>query len=184
MVRSLRVWCDLYDRLKYQALCVDIETTCFNGPISVVGTYQPKPGVIEAESFIKGQNLSTQNLKTAFSNCRLLVTFNGLRFDIPHIKKWFPGAIPNVPVIDLYLFAKKLDLNASLKTLEHTFRIDRFNATDKRGIAIKLWKRYERYHDPKALDELLRYNQQDTVNLYPLAEQLVIEARKQSSAMS
>lgn len=184
MVENLLVWCDLYDRLKSDSLCIDIETTRFNGPISVLGLYRPRDGVIEYEAFVKGQNLSGRNLKTAFANCKLLITFNGLRFDIPHIRKWFPGALPNLPVIDLYLFARRLGLNASLKVIESTLGIDRLEMQGQQKIAVRLWQRFERYQDHNALRRLLEYNRQDTINLYPLAEELVALTRKTAGEQS
>jgi hypothetical protein len=55
-------WCDLCVRLKNYSVCVDIETTRFNGPISVLDLYRPREGVIECESFVKGRNLPSENL--------------------------------------------------------------------------------------------------------------------------
>lgn len=106
MVQSLLYWCELYDRLKFESLCLDIETVSFNGPISVVGIYRPRDGVMESDAFVRGRNLSADVLKAAFADCKMFITFNGRQFDVPHIRKLFPGAIPEtMPVIDLYLFA-------------------------------------------------------------------------------
>ena len=43
----------------------------------------------------------------------------------------------------------------------------------RKGSAIQLWQRYEQLHDQWALDMLLAYNRQDTINLYPLAEAMM-----------
>ena len=179
MEKSLLYWCKLYNELKYNSLCIDIETTALNGPISLIGVYQPKEGAIECQSFIKGQNLSIENLKQAFANCKMLITYNGLKFDIPKIRQEFPGVIPaGVPIFDIYLFSKKLGINTNLKVLEKTLNVGRLDpSSEMRGIAIKLWNRYSNYGDLKALNQLIEYNKQDTVNLYPLAEQLVSTAR-------
>lgn len=175
MPESLRYWCGLYQRLKYESFCVDIETDRFNGSISVIGLYMPKEGPIEFHSFVRGHNLLADELKTILQDCRLLITYNGLRFDVPKIRKDFPGVLPEkVPVIDLYLFARRLALNTNLKVLENTFCIERMDErTKRRGIAVKLWRKYERYGDKTALQTLVEYNRQDTINLYPLAEELV-----------
>lgn len=174
MVLPLQYWRKLYDRHKKTALCLDIEVSRFNGPISVVGLYQPKDGLIECQQFVKGKDLIRENLSKAFASCTMLITFNGRKFDIPRIKREFPGVVPNVPNLDLYLIARRLDLKASLKVLENSFGIDRLDPRTKRkGIAVRLWKRYIKYGDDKALALLLEYNKQDTVNLYPLAEELM-----------
>jgi uncharacterized protein YprB with RNaseH-like and TPR domain len=174
MVQPLQYWCELYERHKQTALCLDIEVTRFNGPISIVGLYKPKDGLIECQQFVKGRDLNQRNLTKAFVGCTLLITFNGRKFDVPRIKREFPGAIPHVPIIDLYLIASRLNLKTNLKVLENTFGIDRLDPrTKRRGIAVRLWKRYITYKDEKALALLLEYNKQDTVNLYPLAEELM-----------
>ena len=175
MVASLLYWCKLYDKLKHHSLCLDIETTGYNGEISIIGLYKPKDGPIECESLIKGENLNYENLKRMLVNCRMLITYNGISFDIPKVKKEFPGTIPDgIPVIDLYRFARKLGLNTNLKILENMLAVERIYAfSKKRRIAVKLWKRYVAYNDTQALSMLLEYNKQDTINLYPIAEQLV-----------
>lgn len=172
---TLQYWCDLYEQLKFESLCLDIEVTSFGGPIAVVGLYKPKDGVIEVDSYIRGRNLTIDNLKAAFVGCKMLITFNGLKFDVPKIRSEFPGVLPEkIPVLDLYLFIRMLGINTNLKVMENTLRIDRLDDfTKKRHIATRLWRSYESYRNEKDLGLLLEYNRQDTANLYPMAEQLV-----------
>jgi uncharacterized protein YprB with RNaseH-like and TPR domain len=172
---SLLHWCDLYNKFKYSSLCLDIETTHFNGPISVIGLYQPKEGVMECLQFIKHQNLSRENLVQSFKNCKMLITFNGRYFDVPKVKKEFPGVISDsLPIVDLYLISRKLKLNTNLKTLENTFSINRPFLSSKRKVRpTRLWQNYEKTKNPRFLELLLEYNRQDTINLYPLAEELI-----------
>ncbi|MBN2458569.1 ribonuclease H-like domain-containing protein [Candidatus Woesearchaeota archaeon] len=183
MQDSLSYWAAAYARYKHAALCIDIETVRFNGPVSVVGTYRPADGLVEYVPFIRGQNLTPENLRDAFSGVRMLVTYNGLCFDVPKIRKDFPGVLPDdVVVFDLYRFALKLDINTNLKVLENTFGVDRTNLlTQKRGIANKLWRQYEERGNAEALRQLLDYNKDDTINLYPLAEKLVSIAKDKIS---
>jgi len=124
---------------------------------------------------VRGKNLNYGNLKRAFDGCKMLVTYNGIKHDVPKIKQEFPGVVPEkMPNIDLYRFARMLDLNTNLKVLENTLAIERMEEfSKKRRIAVKLWRRYSRYNDVRALSMLLEYNKQDTVNLYPIAEELV-----------
>jgi len=89
MPEPIKYWIDIYNRYKYDALCLDIECTFWNGPISVVGLYRPKEGIIESVSLIRGKNLSADSLKQEFKGCRLIITYNGLQFDVPHLKKEF-----------------------------------------------------------------------------------------------
>lgn len=165
----------MYKELKFQALCIDVEATRWNGPISVIGVYRPKEGEIKYHSFVKGVNLTTENLKQIFADCKLLITFNGINYDVPEIKKQFPGVIPEkIPVVDLYLLARRMELDAGLKTLEQNFQIFRVEEVDnKRRISTKMWKKYEETGNKKFLDTLIEYNRQDTINLYPLAERIM-----------
>jgi len=172
MEHNVLEWCNLYQQLKFSALCIDVEVAYVNGPISVIGLYRPRNGEMVCDSYISGINLTKENLLQAFAGCKMLISFNGKSFDIPAINQQFPGIIPSdVPHLDLYLFAKQLNLNTGLKVLETTFNIDR--GAEKKHVAVRLWNRYISYKDKSALDSLIEYNRQDAINLYPLAEQLV-----------
>ena len=175
MPLPLRYWCKLYARHLNESLCVDIETTHFNGPISVMGVFKPEDGPVESLSFVRGRDLTQENLRTVFSDVRLLITFNGVSFDIPRIRREFPGALPeSIPVLDLYRLAWRLGFNTNLKVLENTFGISRLEEEQsQRFSAVRLWKRYAAFRDEEALQKLIAYNRQDTINLYPLANYLV-----------
>ena len=164
-----------YKRFLNQSLCLDIECAYWNGPISVIGIYKPGEGEMICHQFVKYQNLTKENLVSAFKNCKMLITYNGLKFDVPKIRKDLPGVLPEkVFVLDLYLLARELNLGASLKTVENTLNIERpAHLDNRRKIATKLWKSYTRFNNPQDLQMLLDYNRQDTVNLYPLAEALI-----------
>jgi uncharacterized protein len=172
MTTPLSHWINLYKRLKGKAVCLDIERTRFNGPIAVLGLFEPKDGVVECSQLVRGRGLRGETVREALRNYELLVTYNGLRNDIPAIEKEFPGALASGrKVLDLYLFSRMMQMNAGLKTWENTLHIERpSDSIIRKGTAIRLWQRYEQLHDRRALDLLLAYNRQDTINLYPLAE--------------
>ena len=173
MTQPLIYWAELYRRNRTKALCLDIETTGWNKPISVVGLGRPKDGIPDVIQLVKDQNLSTENLKWALQGCQLLITYNGIHFDLKRIRKEFPGVVPyGIPVLDLFRFAKRCGIRTDLKTLENTFHIERMEeSTKRRGIAVKLWRRSQE-GNAEALKQLLEYNRQDVINLYPLAEML------------
>ncbi len=175
MSTPLLYWKQLYAELKSRAVCVDIERTRFNGPIAVVGwRSEPRDGLVECNHFVRGQNLTGENLRRAFQGHKLFISYNGLVYDLPAIEKEFPGVFPpDKQVLDLYILSKKLGMNTGLKTLKATFGIDRLDGDVKKGGAGRLWQRYETHRDQRALNLLLAYNKQDTVNLYPLAEKLM-----------
>jgi uncharacterized protein YprB with RNaseH-like and TPR domain len=165
-------WIDAYRRLLPNAVCIDIETCHWNGPVAVVGIYKPKEGVIEVLQLVRGQTLNTQTLCDALRGVKLILTFNGNQHDLPKLMREFPAAIPPLVVsLDLYEIAQKLDLKAGLKLLEGQFGIDRPEWQQrKRHIAVKLWRAFAEHRCEKALQSLLEYNAQDAANLYILAE--------------
>ncbi len=175
----IKYWCELFEKNKKDCLCLDIEMAEFNGSIAVVGLYRPREGLVECQQFVKGKNLTHGNLADALKGCKLLVTFSGKNFDVPMLNKRFSNVANGIPVFDLYLFAKLIGRgSSSLKTFENTFDINRlYSHSNKKGVALRRWRRYLK-GDAEALDKLLEYNKQDTVNLYFLAEELVKEARK------
>jgi len=168
---------NFYRRFKENALCLDVETTHYNGPIALIGMYKPKDGEIDCVSLIRGRNLSALSVKDALQGCKLLITYNGLKHDVPKIREEFPNSIPaNIPVIDVFLMAKYLRLGTSLDVLENTFNVGRPNSIARKGRAIHLWQRYRNINDKTALQKLIDYNRQDTVNLYPIIEELIKRA--------
>lgn len=172
---SLSSWQNLYNRHKRNALCIDIETAGYNKPITVIGTYHPQEGPIQYVPYIKGKNLTSKHLRQAFAGYNLFITFNGLSFDIPKIQRDFPDTLAgHIPVLDLYRIIRIMGINTNLQVLENTLRIERPDVyTHRRHIATRLWKRYETYTDAQALRSLLDYNEQDTINLFPIANMLL-----------
>ena len=168
---------DLYRKFKSSALCLDIETTHYNGPIALIGACKPKDGEIDYISLIRGHNLSALTLKDVLHGCKLLITYNGLKHDVPKIRSEFPGSIPkDIHVVDVFLLAKYLQLGTSLNVLENTLNIERPYNISRKGRAIYLWQRYINKNDKTALQKLLDYNRQDTINLYPIMEELIRRA--------
>lgn len=162
----------LYEAHKFDALCIDIETTRYNGSIAVLGAYRPVSGVIGVKQLVRGVNLNWEAVRKMFRGVKLLITFNGQKHDIRKIKKAYPGVIDHLPHLDLYLLAKEVGMGAGLKFLETQFKIIREEPyLYWKRKAIKLWRGYLK-GNPRSLPALLAYNANDCVNLYPLAEEL------------
>ena len=176
-------WIVVYRKLLPTAVCLDIETTGWNGPIAVVGIYRPKEGPIEVSQLIRGQTLSTESLSAELREVRLILTFNGNEHDLPKLMSEFPGAIPPTIVsLDLYEIAKQLDLKAGLKLLEGQFGIDRPEWQRRhRRIAVSLWRAFAENGCAQALKSLLEYNAQDSANLYFLAEKFAKLAEQRAT---
>ncbi len=147
---------------------LDIETTGLDigrDAVTVVGLYDGR----RKRSFVKGDNL--EELPRALEDVRLLVTFNGSRFDVPFLRRAFPRMRLDQLHVDLVSPLHRLGFWGGLKRIERRLGIERSDAT--RGLsgfdAVRLWTAYEA-GDDDALDTLIAYNLEDVVNLEPLAE--------------
>ncbi len=156
-----------YRHFKEKTAYVDIETTGLSpnlDRITVIGVYNGK----ETKTFIRGINL--EEAPAELAAYKQLVTFNGARFDLPFIEHEFPGFFDHLHV-DLMYPLKKLGHSGGLKKIEGSLGISRSEETA--GIsgfdAVRLWNRYER-GDDEALDILVKYNEEDVVNLEKIME--------------
>jgi uncharacterized protein len=147
---------------------LDIETTGLSqrmDTITVVGIYDGD----EVKSFIKGINL--EDIVKEFSKYRLLVSFNGTRFDLPFIRSEFPEIEFKQLHIDLMYPLRRIGYSGGLKNIEKLLGISR--SEDTEGMtgfdAVRLWKQYER-GDQEALSKLVKYNREDIVNLKTIIE--------------
>ncbi len=147
---------------------VDIETD-INGEITVVGLFIGE----NYHYYTRGENIA--KLEWMFSLPKAIVTFNGLIFDIPVIKKEFPFI--DIPILhfDLLRASSQADWKGSLKKLEkqenipRPNRIKNFTGYD----AVKLWNKYID-GNKIALEILIEYNMYDVKNLKLLLEKYFI----------
>ncbi|RPI78678.1 MAG: exonuclease [Desulfobacteraceae bacterium] len=153
----------LYSTFESEVVFLDIETNGGFDEITLIGLYDGQT----ARTFINGQNL--QEFETAVADFKLVVTFNGSSFDLPIIRRSFPGITLPVAHIDLRFLLRKLGLKGGLKSIEEQLAIRR--EPEVRGLggfdAIWLWQAYQA-GDRNALERLIRYNTADIVNLKPL----------------
>ncbi len=154
----------------FRAHCVylDIETDGGQSgqSITTIGIYDGD----KFEVFVKGQNM--ENFRDRIADFGMMVTFFGLGFDVPIIRKRFPNLPLDQIHLDLCPTLREVGLKGGLKKIEKELGIARSEDTD--GLngrdAIILWRRYERFQDEKALATLIAYNREDVVNLEVLAQ--------------
>lgn len=159
-----RAWPEFRGKVAF----LDIETTGLDigrDALTVVGLYDGS----RKRSFIRGENL--EDLPHALEDRQLLVTFNGLRFDVPFLQRAFPRMRLDQLHMDLMDPLHRLGYWGGLKRIERHLGIERSEETSGIGgfEAVRLWEAYQA-GDDDALDTLVAYNREDVVNLEPLAE--------------
>jgi len=166
----------LYDFFSDDCLFLDIETTGYYGDITVIGMYDGN----DVMTLVKGQSLTKDNIKDVLSRYKMLVTFNGLSFDIPVINRYFNNVVPAVPHLDLRFPLAKLGFTGGLKKIENNLNILRSDNTE--GLsgedAVHLWHDYVNNGNHGSLDLLVEYNTEDIINLKPIADFVFREMRQ------
>ncbi|MEN8261949.1 MAG: ribonuclease H-like domain-containing protein [Nitrospirota bacterium] len=162
--------------MEYSAY-LDIETTGLSplyNKLTVVGIYRENS--IDGEvTQMAGDEISSSGLLRAMKNVTRLYTYNGSRFDLPFIKAKLNVDLKECcPHEDLMYACWKKNLKGGLKSVERQLGIER-ELTDIDGwMAVQLWYDYQNNGDKTALARLLKYNEEDIVNLRVLRERLEI----------
>jgi uncharacterized protein len=147
---------------------LDIETTGSFWPglqVTVAGLYDG----VTMRQFVQGYNL--KEFPQAVQDFDLLVTFNGMQFDLPVLRAYFMDLVLPPLHVDLRFLLARLGYKGGLKKIEPRFGIhrpDEVNGMDG-YMAVILWQRYQR-GDRTSLDLLLKYNREDVINLEVLME--------------
>jgi len=152
----MRVWPLVQDRAVY----LDIETTglCEGAAPTTAMLYDGR----RLRAFVAGINLDA--LPEAVPPHAVLVTYNGLRFDLPRLRR-FLGTPLRRPHLDLAPVLRAAGFGPGLKACERQLGVARKVERDISGeAAVGLWARYQQ-GDKSALDRLLAYNAQDALVL-------------------
>ena len=171
----------LFDIFRGDAACLDIETNGFTpesgGYITLIGIYDG----FDYKCFVRNKSLTIDNVQRELSRYKYLITFYGSAFDIPFMKRSLPDLTFNIPHFDICFGARRLGIRRGLKTLEKDLGIERDETV--RGMngydAVRLWE-YSRKGSSDALDLLITYNKEDTVNLFQIADIVYQRLRSQT----
>lgn len=156
----------LFPEFRDEVAYLDIETTGLGlppaGAVTTVVLYDGRA----VSWFVQGQNL--HEFPEAVSRYKILVTYNGKCFDIPFLERFFRVPLPQTHIDLRYLLAS-LGYKGGLKGCERKLGLDRGDLEGVDGyFAVLLWEEYARHDSLEALQTLLAYNIQDTVNLETL----------------
>ncbi|MGR3316868.1 MAG: ribonuclease H-like domain-containing protein [Candidatus Anammoxibacter sp.] len=157
----------LYPQFKDKIVFVDIETTGLSIKKDLITAIAVYDGKI-VKNYINGQNL--WDFVADITKYTIIVTYNGIKFDIPFLKKFF-GLSLNHFHIDLCPILHKFGYYGGLKKIERTLGIKRQIEDVTGKDAVVLWKRYKNENDNNALNKLILYNSQDVLTL----EQIMIK---------
>lgn len=158
----------IFPHFRHRTAYLDIETTGAESwaEITTISLYDGQ----DVFTYVNGDNLN--DFVDDIQKYQVLVTYNGKSFDIPVIERFFRIRL-NVAQIDLRYVLAKLGIKGGLKGCEKQLGLNRGNLDGVDGwFAVLLWRQYQASGDPKALETLLAYNIEDTVNL----ERLMVEA--------
>ncbi|HEY6238221.1 MAG TPA: ribonuclease H-like domain-containing protein [Thermoplasmata archaeon] len=166
----------LYPDFAAKTAFLDIETTGLS-PYAGIVTVVTVHGAGATRTFIADENL--EELPAYLRRFGVLVTFNGLMFDVPFLQSRFPHLIVPEAHADLRFILRRLGYSGGLKRIEQVLQLgDREGVEGIHGLdAVRLWEAYRR-GNADALDRLVRYNRADTVNLEPLLRFAVNEMEK------
>lgn len=153
-----------FPEFAHRVAYLDIETTSLEGDdITLIGLYDGR----ELRIYQKGENL--HQFLEDISRFSLLVTFHGSGFDLPFLRRRFPGLeFPQLHV-DLCPTLRRLGLRGGLKAIERALGIPR--SPETQGLdgwdAVRLWREWER-GSGEALQLLRRYHAEDVLHLEAL----------------
>ena len=157
----------LFREFQNHCLYLDIETNggdFFSGFITTIATYDGN----EIRYYVNGKNLD--DFITDVFNYKILITYNGKSFDIPFIQNFFNVEL-NHAQIDLRYILASLGFKGGLKSCEQQLGLLRDGLDGVDGyFAIHLWNDYYYNANQKALETLLAYNIEDSINLEKLMQ--------------
>ncbi|MFN2353239.1 MAG: ribonuclease H-like domain-containing protein [Desulfopila sp.] len=158
----------LFSSFRNSTAYIDIETTGVHGEaeITTIALYDGR----QVFTYVNGQNL--EQFVDDIMHYDVLVSYNGKGFDVPFIEHALNTSLPQAH-IDLRFVLAGMGIKGGLKECERQMGIARGALDGVDGsFAVALWRLYQRHNDEKALETLLAYNIEDTVNL----ERLLVEA--------
>lgn len=165
-----------YPEFSHRVAFLDIETTSLEGDdVTLIGLYDGS----DFRVYQKGVDLD--EFRGEIGRFGLIVTFFGTAFDLPFLRRRFPGLEFDQIHVDLCYGCRRLGLTGGLKRVERVVGLTR--APETEGLdgwdAVRLWREWEG-GSQEALDLLKAYNREDVVNLAALMRHAYPRLRERS----
>ena len=154
--------------IHHDAIVVPTRMLCF------AAKWYDEKRVIYFSEHLEGREIMVQAAHTLLNEADVVVTYNGDRFDLPHLGREFQlaGLTPPSPYasVDLYKVVKKNHVYLSHKLVYVTEQLGLTGKLAHQGFS--LWTDFLA-GDPKAQNVMRRYNKQDVVTTEELFDELL-----------
>jgi len=158
----------IYPQFRKKTVFLDIETTGLSikkDQITTIALYDGQ----SVKNYVNGKDL--WQFVADISKYTIIVTYNGTKFDIPFIRKYFKISLNHFH-IDLCPVLRRIGYKGGQKMCEKKLGLHR-QIKDIDGVkAVELWDLYKKKDDLEALNNLILYNSQDVLSL----EHLIIKS--------
>ncbi len=158
----------IFPHFRESTAYLDIETTGLDddAAITTITLYDGET----VRVYVNGKNLD--DFVDDIALYQVIVSYNGRSFDVPFLERFFGIRLGHAH-LDLRHILARLGFSGGLKGCERQLGLHRGTLDGVDGsFAVLLWHRYRTLGDYRALETLLAYNIEDTVNL----ERLAVEA--------
>jgi uncharacterized protein YprB with RNaseH-like and TPR domain len=163
----------IYPEFQSEFLFLDIETNGLGEKNFI--TCLTLATVSSHKTFIRGKDL--EFFWDHFPQNKILVTYNGIRFDLPFVEREFSMKFQGYH-LDLMHVLHGMNIKGGLKGSEIQLGIVREKSQGIDGrMAVQLWYRYVESDDEDSLQLLTDYNQEDTINLITVLN-VILERKK------
>jgi uncharacterized protein YprB with RNaseH-like and TPR domain len=146
---------------------LDIETTGLGFPPESHTTSVAI--MVDGKLFVEHEQAAKlQLIERVNDEAKLIVSFNGLGFDLPFLRRE-TGLLFDQCHLDLCVWLRRHDVRGGLKKIQLSFpHLHQRSSMDIDGFdAVRLWRMHQQ-GVPRAIETLMTYNAEDTICLEPL----------------
>jgi hypothetical protein len=159
------------DRSETISLYLDIETRWRNSYITVVGFFHEDTGLVQHI----WPELTAEGLADVLPDAERIYTYNGNNFDLKVMRQHLGiDLLERYKSRDLMYDCWSNNLKGGLKAVEEQLGIGREVKPLSNTEIQQCWTRWKHHQDEAALKRLLKYNEEDVMNLVRLRELLGI----------